>query len=116
MENFDTQIIDLIGSFSDQSALDDFMTAGCKEIINSLPPQLLLKCADISTLDNSTTTLTNLDTDDYFNAVVQQLGRRPGIDSPMQYTAACNPDGPSHWVYKRFFYNILRHNCCIFSN
>jgi hypothetical protein len=35
--------------------------------------------------------------------VVQQLGRRPGIDSPMQYTAACNPDGPSHWVYKRFF-------------
>jgi hypothetical protein len=62
MENFDTQIIDLIGSFSDQSALDDFMTAGCKEIINSLPPQLLLKCADISTLNNSTTTLTNLDT------------------------------------------------------
>lgn len=47
--------------------------------------------------------LTNLDTPDYFNAVVQQLGRRPGIDSPMQYTAACNPDGPSHWVYKRFF-------------
>lgn len=47
--------------------------------------------------------LTNLDTPDYFDAVVQQLGRRPGIDSPMQYTAACNPDGPSHWVYKRFF-------------
>jgi hypothetical protein len=52
--------------------------------------------------------LTNLDTDDYFNAVVQQLGRRPGIDSPMQYTAACNPDGPSHWVYKRFFKTPLR--------
>ena len=47
--------------------------------------------------------LTNLDTDDYFNAVVQQIGRRPGIRGPQQYTAACNPDGPSHWVYKRFF-------------
>lgn len=47
--------------------------------------------------------LTNLDTDDYFNAVVQQLGRRQGIYGPQQYLAACNPDGPSHWVYKRFF-------------
>lgn len=47
--------------------------------------------------------LTNLDTPDYFNAVVQQLGRRQGIHGPQQYLAACNPDGPSHWVYKRFF-------------
>ena len=47
--------------------------------------------------------LTNLDTDDYFNAVVQQLGRRQGIHGPQQYLAACNPDGPEHWVYKRFF-------------
>ena len=47
--------------------------------------------------------LTNLDTNDYFNAVVQQLGRRQGIHGPQQYLAACNPDGPSHWVYKRFF-------------
>jgi len=62
MANFDVQIQDIIGTFSDQTAMDDFMTAGCKEIINALPPQLLLKCADISTLDNSTTTLTNLDT------------------------------------------------------
>ena len=47
--------------------------------------------------------LTNLDPNDYFNAVVQQLGRRQGIHGPQQYTAACNPEGPSHWVYKRFF-------------
>lgn len=51
--------------------------------------------------------LTNLDTDDYFNAVVQQLGRRQGIHGPQQYLAACNPDGPSHWVYKRFFQDPL---------
>ena len=62
MANFDVQIQDIIGTFSDQAAMDDFMTAGCKEIINALPPQLLLKCADISILNNSTTTLTNLDT------------------------------------------------------
>ena len=47
--------------------------------------------------------LTNLDSPDYFNSIVQQLGRRQGIHGPQQYLAACNPDGPSHWVYKRFF-------------
>lgn len=47
--------------------------------------------------------LTNLDSPSYFDAVVQQLGRRQGIEGVQQYTAACNPAGPSHWVYKRFF-------------
>ena len=47
--------------------------------------------------------LTNLDSPSYFEAVVQQLGRRQGIEGVQQYCAACNPDGPSHWVYKRFF-------------
>jgi hypothetical protein len=47
--------------------------------------------------------LTNLDGPVYFEAIVQQLGRRPGIDGVQQYTAACNPDGPSHWVYKRWW-------------
>lgn len=47
--------------------------------------------------------LTNLDSPSYFDAVVQQLGRRQGIKGVQQYTAACNPAGPSHWVYKRFF-------------
>ena len=35
MANFDVQIQDLVGTFSDQTAMDDFMTAGAKEIINS---------------------------------------------------------------------------------
>jgi len=47
--------------------------------------------------------LTNLDGSVYFDALVQQLGRRPGIDWEQQYTAACNPAGPSHWVYKRWW-------------
>lgn len=47
--------------------------------------------------------LTNLDGPVYFDAIVQQLGRRPGIDGIQQYCAACNPAGPSHWVYKRWW-------------
>ena len=62
MANFDVQIQDIIGTFGDQAAMDDFMAAGCKEIINSLPPQLLLKCADLTTLNNVTPSLDTLDT------------------------------------------------------
>ena len=62
MANFDVQIQDIIGTFSDQTAMDDFMTAGCKEIINALPPQLLLKCADLTTLNHVTPSLDTLDT------------------------------------------------------
>tara|TARA_R110002167_G_scaffold138210_4_gene325372 strand:+ start:12673 stop:14208 length:1536 start_codon:yes stop_codon:yes gene_type:complete len=51
--------------------------------------------------------LTNLDSPAYFDAVVQQLGRRQGITGCQQYTSACNPSGPSSWVYKRFFESPL---------
>lgn len=44
-----------------------------------------------------------LESDAYFSALVQQLGRRPNIQGPQQYIACCNPEGPSNWVYKRFF-------------
>lgn len=47
--------------------------------------------------------LTSCATDDYFVAVSAQVGRRPGIEGLQQYTAACNPEGPSHWVYKKWF-------------
>ena len=38
----------------------------------------------------------------YFTFIAAQLGRRRDIDGPQQYTASCNPEGPSHWVYKVF--------------
>ena len=47
--------------------------------------------------------LTSCDARDYWQAVAAQVGRRPGIAGVQQYTAACNPEGPSHWVYKVFF-------------
>lgn len=44
-----------------------------------------------------------LENDTYFSAVVQQLGRRPGITSKQQIVYCANPEGPSHWLWKRFF-------------
>ena len=45
MANFDEQIQDLVGTFTDTNAMNDWMTHGAKEIINIMPPELLLKCA-----------------------------------------------------------------------
>lgn len=43
-----------------------------------------------------------LQSDTYFSSIVQQLGRDVKIKhQPIVY--CCNPDGPSHWLYKRFF-------------
>ena len=47
--------------------------------------------------------ITTLDGPVFFDAVTQQVGRKPGIDDVQQYVAACNPEGPSHWVYQRWF-------------
>lgn len=45
-----------------------------------------------------------LETDTYFSSIVQQIGRRPGIKGKRQQIAyGANPDGPSHWLYIRFF-------------
>lgn len=47
--------------------------------------------------------LTNCDGREYYTYTSAQLGRRRGITGPQQFTASCNPDGPSHWVYKTFW-------------
>jgi hypothetical protein len=47
--------------------------------------------------------LTNCRGREYFTFPSAQLGRRRGIVGPQQYIASCNPEGPSHWVYKVFF-------------
>lgn len=44
--------------------------------------------------------LTSCDSIEYLRAVAIQVGRREGIEGPQQYMAACNPEGPSHWVHK----------------
>ncbi len=47
--------------------------------------------------------LTQCDSEEYFQAPAIQIGRRPGVRDRQQYVAACNPKGPSHWVYKKWF-------------
>ena len=61
MANFDVQILDLVNTseFSDQTAMDDWMTQGAKEVINILPYQLKIKASSITNLyiSNTDTTL-----------------------------------------------------------
>lgn len=44
--------------------------------------------------------ITLCDGSEYYVLPTMQLKRRRGIKAPMQFTASCNPDGPSHWVHK----------------
>ncbi len=57
MANFKTQIQDLIGSFEDDVAINQFLTDGAKELINMMPPSLKEKCTTETTLNNSSTTM-----------------------------------------------------------
>ena len=44
MANFDAKIQDLVGTgFTDQTAMDTWMTEGTKELMNLFPPDLLLQ-------------------------------------------------------------------------
>ena len=61
MATFEARINDLIGSYSDQDAMDTFMSDGLKEIYNLLPPEKLLECITHTELSNSPSTL-DLDT------------------------------------------------------
>ena len=47
--------------------------------------------------------LTSCETHEYVVAVGAQIGRRPGVTGLQQYYAACNPEGPSHWVYQKWW-------------
>lgn len=48
--------------------------------------------------------LTDIGGEEYFDDIDAQIGRRPHVPPEEQYySAACNPAGPSHWVYKKWF-------------
>lgn len=51
--------------------------------------------------------LTKMGGPEFFTYIVQQLGRRRGIEGPQQYVAACNPEGPSHWVWQLFWQQCM---------
>ena len=76
-ESIKNQVDALTGFASTEDlALQDWCDAGAKEIINILPPRLLLKCITTATLSNSPTTLTNFDTRGRVFAVTRSDGTR----------------------------------------
>jgi hypothetical protein len=51
--------------------------------------------------------ITDCEGPEYLRFPSAQLGRRRDIDGPQQFTASCNPKGPSHWVYKAFWTDCI---------
>ena len=47
--------------------------------------------------------ITEFDGPEIMEFTAAQLGRRRSIQGPQQFTASCNPKGPGHWVYQKFF-------------
>lgn len=43
------------------------------------------------------------DSDSYFRDIVQSVGRIPENETVGQTIYCANPEGPSHWLYRRFF-------------
>lgn len=55
---------------------------------------------DIIMVDEAQT----LESDTYFTSLLMQLGRKhKNGGDPSKIIFCCNPEGPSHWLYKRFF-------------
>lgn len=52
--------------------------------------------------------ITNMTSDEYFKFPAAQLGRRRDIEGPQQLYASCNPEGPSHWVYRTWFVDCVQ--------
>jgi hypothetical protein len=60
MATFSAQIQDLVGSFSDEAALDSFITEGANEVINAMPRSVMERVADeVSVTDGSTSSETH---------------------------------------------------------
>jgi gas vesicle protein len=56
MATFSTQVVDLVGAFSDEDALDSFVTEGANEVINAMPNSMLERVAEETPVTDGTTT------------------------------------------------------------
>ena len=45
MATFSAQVVDLVGAFSDETALDSFITEGANEVINAMPRAVMERVA-----------------------------------------------------------------------
>ena len=54
MATFSAQVVDLIGAFSDETALDSFITEGANEVINAMPRSMRERVAEETSFSNTT--------------------------------------------------------------
>ena len=73
MQSLALQIQALAGS-ANNTEMSDWTNEGAKEIINMLPPTLLEKCKDFTTLDSSPNALANIDTRGELFSIVRSDG------------------------------------------
>ena len=55
MATFSAQVVDLVGAFSDETALDSFITEGANEVINAMPRSMRERVAEETSFSNTTT-------------------------------------------------------------
>ena len=55
MATFSAQVVDLVGAFSDEAALDSFITEGANEVINAMPRNMQERVAEETSFSNTTT-------------------------------------------------------------
>tara|TARA_R100000458_G_scaffold14527_1_gene12345 strand:+ start:932 stop:2257 length:1326 start_codon:yes stop_codon:yes gene_type:complete len=102
MANFDAQIQDLVGTFSDQDAMDQWMMDGVREIINILPPHLKEACYSKQTFTSaaanseSETILTNQIGSVFAGSVearrIRPMDKHKAADSgSVEYASATDP-------------------------
>ena len=53
MATFSAQVVDLVGAFSDETALDSFITEGTNEVINAMPRAIQERVAEETTFTNT---------------------------------------------------------------
>jgi len=56
MATFSVQVVDLVGTFSDETALDSFITEGANEVINAMPRSMQERVAEETAVTTGTTT------------------------------------------------------------
>lgn len=68
-------------------------------VANQVEAKVKGRTPEIMVVDEADT----LEDDRYFTALLMQLGRRSMKTEPSKLIMLCNPRGPSHWLYKRWF-------------
>ena len=78
MATFSAQVVDLVGTFSDETALDSFVTEGANEVINAMPRSMLDRIAEETTVTSGTTTSEG-------HKVISMTRNDGTIDQPCRY-------------------------------